>query len=78
MNRSRSRSVHSTENIASVAQSVLEHPSRSIPHRSQELNIPRTSLRRILHKYLSSKSYRVQIVQQLKPLDHSMRFQFAQ
>ena len=40
---SRSRLVHSAENIAAVTQSVLEHPSTSTRHRSQELNIPRTS-----------------------------------
>ena len=42
--RSRSRPVRSAENIAAVAQSVLEHPSTSTRHSSQELNIPRTTL----------------------------------
>jgi len=38
--RSRARPVKSsTENIAAVAQSVLEHPSTSSRHRSQNLNI---------------------------------------
>ena len=74
--RSRSRPVRSGKKIAAVAQSVLEHPSTSTHHRSQELNIPRTSLRRILHKDLSMKAYKVQIVQELKPHDHPMyRFQ---
>jgi len=50
--RSRARPVRSTENIAAVAQSVLEHPSTSTRHRSQNLNISRTSLRRILNKDL--------------------------
>ena len=47
--RSRSRPVYSAENIAAVSQSVLEHPSTSTRHRSQELNILRISLRRIFH-----------------------------
>ena len=57
--RSRSRLVRSVEKIAVVAQSVLEHPSTSTRHRFQELNIPRTSLRRILHKHLGMKVYKV-------------------
>jgi len=47
---SRARPVRSTENIAAVAQSVLEQPSISTRHRSQNLNISRNSLRRILNK----------------------------
>ena len=76
--RLRSRPVLSAENIAAVAQTVLEHPSTSTRPHSQELNIPRTSLRRISHKDLSMKAYIVQIVQELKPHDHPMRFWFAQ
>ena len=53
--RSRARPVRSTENIAAVVQSVLEQPSTSIRHRSQNLNISRTSLRRILNKDLGMK-----------------------
>ena len=70
--RSRSHSVRSAENIAAIAQSVLEHPSTSTRHRSQELNIPRTSLKIIFHKDLGMKTYEVQIVQELKPHDHPM------
>ena len=45
--RSRARPVRSIENIAAVAQSVLEQPTRS-----QNLNISCISLRRILNKDL--------------------------
>jgi len=76
--RSRARPIRSTENIAVVAQSVLEQPSTSTGHRSQNLNISRTSLRRILNKDFSMKPYKVQLVQELKPHDHPMRFRFAQ
>ena len=54
--RSRARPVRSTENIAAVAQSVLEQPSTSTRH-SQNLNISRTSLRRILNKDLGKWQY---------------------
>ena len=52
-------------------------PSTSIHQRSQQLNISETSLRRILHKDLGMTPYKVQFVQELKPIDHPMRFRFA-
>jgi len=57
---------------------VLEQPSISTRHRSQNLNISCTSLRRILNKDLGMKPYKVQLVQELKPHDYPMRFRFAQ
>jgi len=74
--RSRARLVRSTENIVAVAQSMLEQASTSTRHRFQNLNISRTSLRRILNKDLGMKQYKVQLVQELKPHDHPMRFRF--
>ena len=50
--RSCARPVRSTENIVVIAQSMLEQPSTSTRHRSQNLNISRTSLKRILTKDL--------------------------
>ena len=67
----------SSENIATVAESVTENPSTSTRRRSQELNIPRTTLRPILQKDLAMKPYKVQLVQQLKPLDHPSRLQYV-
>ena len=46
------KTVHTPENIAAVTESVCEAPSTSIHRRPQQLNIPETSLRRILHKVL--------------------------
>lgn len=65
------------ENIEAVAVSVRESPGTSTRHRAQELTIKRTTLRRILHKDLSMTPYKVQLVQELKPRDHPMRFRFA-
>ena len=73
----RTRSVRSTENIAIVADSVREQPSTSTRHRSQQLDISRTSLILILHKDLALKPYKVQLVQQLKPTDHPNCLWFA-
>ena len=65
------------ENIAAVAESVCEAPSTSIHRRSQQLNISETSLRRILHKDVGMAPYKVQLVQELKQIDHPMRIHFA-
>ena len=73
----KSKTVHTPENIAAVAESVCEAPLTSIHRRSQELNISDTSLRRILHKNLGMTPYEVQLVQELKSIDHPMSFGFA-
>ena len=78
LNREKPKTVRSPENIVAVAESVCEAPSTLIHCHSQQLNISKTSLRRILHKDLSMTPYKVQLVQELKPIDHPMRFRFAQ
>ena len=75
--REKPKTLRTPENIAAVAESVCEVPSTSIHHRPQQLNISETSLRRIMHKDLGMTPYKVQLVQVLKPMDHSMRFRFA-
>ena len=71
------KTVRTSENIVAVAKSVCEALSTSIHRRSQQLNISETSLRRILHKDLGMTSHKVQLVQELKPIDHAIRFRFA-
>ena len=75
--REKPKQVHTPENITAVTESVCESPSTSIHCRSQQLNNSETSLRRILHKDLGMTPYKVQLVQKLKPIDHSMGFRFA-
>ena len=69
--------MRTTENIAAVAENVCEAPSTSIHRYSQQLNILDTSLRRILHNDLGMRPYKVQLVQQLKLIDHPMGLRFA-
>ena len=64
------KTVRTPENNASRAKNVPEAPSTSIHCRSQQLNISE-ALRLILHKRLR---YKVQLVQELKPIDQPMRF----
>ena len=56
---------------------MCEALSTSIHRRSQRLNTSETSLRRILHKEMGMTPYKIQFVQELKPIDHPMRFRFA-
>ena len=72
--REKPKTVRTPENIAAVAESVCEARSTSIHRRSQQLNISKTSLRRILSKSLGITPYEVQLVQELKPIDHPMLF----
>ena len=65
------------EIIAAVAESVGEASSTSIHRRPQQFNISKTSLRRVLHKDLDMTPHKVQLVQELIPIDHPMRFRFA-
>ena len=51
------------ENTAEVAESVREHFGEI--------------LRRILHKGLGMTPYKVQLVQDLNPIDNQMRFRFV-
>ena len=61
------------ENIAAVAENVRKALSTSIHCRFQQLNISEISLRRIFRKGLGMTPYKVQLVEELKP----MRFRFA-
>ena len=71
------KTMRTPENIAAVAESMCEAPSLSIHRRSQQLNISETSLRRIMHKELGMTPYKIQLVQELKPIDHPMHFRFV-
>ena len=71
------KTVHTSENIDAVAESEREATWTSIHRRSQQLNTSEISLTRILHKGPGVTSYKFQLFQELKPIDHSMRFRFA-
>lgn len=73
----RLRSARSVENIDAVTGSVNENPGTSIRHRSQQLDITRSSMQRILTKDLHLHAYKVQLTQELKPRDHLQRLTFA-
>jgi len=73
----RRRTARSGENIAAVSVSIQNDPNQSIPRRSQELGIARTTLWRILRKDLGTHAYKIKLTQELKPLDHLKRRNFS-
>ncbi|GBM80135.1 hypothetical protein AVEN_89717-1 [Araneus ventricosus] len=60
-----------------VRQSFQQSPTKSNRQASRELQIPQTSLVRILHKKLRLHAYKVQIVQDLQPNVSPRREEFA-
>ena len=67
----------SLDNIASVIESVAESPGTSIHHRSEYLDIPRSTMQRILTKDLHLHAYKIQLTQELKLTDHVQRREFV-
>ena len=74
----RPRSVRTAENIERVRVSLQTSPSRSIEKRSQALNMPRESVRRILHNDLQYHPYKMCVTQQLLAGDYVKRKRFAE
>ena len=73
----RHRVGRSLDNIATVSEKVAESPEVSIRHRSQQLDIPRSTMQRILTKNLHLHAYKIQLMQELKPTDHLQRQEFV-
>ena len=66
----RHRTGRSLDNVAAMSKSVAESPGTSLRRRSQQLNIPRSTMQRILTKDLHLHAYKIQLTQELKPTDH--------
>lgn len=59
-------------------QAALEKsPTKSIRMKSRELTIPKSSVHKVMRKRLVLYSYKLQLVQQLKPDDKLRRLHFA-
>jgi len=67
----------SLDNIAAVSESVAQSPGTSIRHRSQQLDIPRSTMQRIFTKDLHLLVYKIQLTQELKPTDHVQHREFV-
>jgi hypothetical protein len=73
----RHRSGRSLDNIAAVSESFAASPGTSLRHLSQQLDIPRSIMQRILTKDLQLHAYKIQLTQELKPTDHVQRREFV-
>lgn len=74
---SKQRTRRSDENIKIVQDSVEGSPKTSSVRRSQELGIPRTTLRRIIRCDLNMFPYKIQICQKLNTADYPRRLNYA-
>ena len=66
------------ENISTVSENFEKNPWTFIQHRSQQLGINRQTLNNILRKHLHLKLYKMQLVQEIKPVDHELRRHFVE
>lgn len=66
----------SKNHIDLVYASIAEDPEMSIDRRSQQVGLSKTTTWRILRKDLALKCYKVQLTQELQPLDHLKRREF--
>ena len=73
----RLRTGRSSENIATVSESVAETPRTSVRRRAQQLHLTPTTTWRILTKDLHLHAYKIVLTSELKPLDHSKRRKFC-
>lgn len=74
---SKQRTQQTNRNIQRVRQSVERNPRTSAVRRSLQLNMARTSSRRIIHDDLHLFPYKIQCVQQLLPLNKPRRVIYA-
>lgn len=64
--------------VAAVSGSVADDPNLSIRRRAQEVGLCVGTLWNVLRKDLGLKAYKIQLVQELKPMDPFMRRQFGE
>jgi hypothetical protein len=72
----RHRTGRSLDNGAEVSESVAESPGTSLRHRSQQLDIPRSTMQRIPTKDLHLHACKSHLTQELKTADHVQREKF--
>jgi len=74
----RPRSSRSLLNQEIMFDNVMTSPQKSVRRRSQELNMSVSSVHRILRRDLHLHLYKIQLAQELKPIDHRQRREFVE
>ena len=67
----------SEEGIERIRQSFSRSPTKSIRTASVQLQVPRSTIHKVLHKNLKLHAYKIQLLQELKPDDKAKRKEFA-
>ena len=67
----------SEENIKRVRQAFQRSPMKSIRTAARQLELPRSTVYKVLHKNLRLYAYKVQMLQALQPNDMPRRKEFA-
>ena len=67
----------SKEEIESVRVAYIRNPKKSIRGASTQLQIPRSTVYKVLHKNLQLYAYKVQLLQALKPENRARQKEFA-
>ena len=75
--RRRGRPRTSEENIEHVRQAFQHSPMKSICTAARQLELPRLTVHKVLHKNLRLYAYKVQMLQALQPNDMPRRKEFA-
>ena len=65
------------ENIERVRQAFQRSPTKSIRTAARQLDLPRATVHKVLHKNLRLFAYKVQMLQALQPNDMPRRKEFA-
>ena len=67
----------SAETVKCVRETFVMSPQQPTHHASRQLQMPQSSVWRILHKHLHVKGYQLQLLQALNPQDHNIRLHFC-
>ena len=67
----------SEENIERVRQAFQRSPMKSIRTAARQLELPRSTVHKVLHKNLRLYAYKVKMLQALQPNDMAKRKEFA-
>ena len=67
----------SEENIERVRQAFQRSPMKSIRTAARQLELPRSTVHKVLHKNLRLYAYKVQMLQALQPIDMPRQREFA-
>ena len=65
------------ETVERIQEAYAHSPTKSIRMASRQLQVPRSTVHRILHKQLGMRAYKVQLLQKLEPNDKPRRKDFA-